>query len=231
MLRTSFSWDHGNQSGLLRRSEIPISRRWRALAGASGLLFTFTFILGIGIGGPPPDVDPSATAEAVAAALVDHRANLVAGNYILLLAVFLLVVFAGYLRHVPEVEERDRWAQTVAFGGALVAAAVVAVTALIGIAQGQLEDYGADPVIARTLLTLGWNGVSIVAPGFAALVGATTLLVFHYRYLPRFIGFFGAIVAIALLTPFWGFGLIGALLWLASTSAILTLRELRPVTE
>ncbi len=171
------------------------------------------------------------SADAVAAALVDHRPNLVTGSYILLLAVFLLVVFAGYLRHVPELEERDRWVQTVAWGGSLVAAAIIAVAALIGIAQGQLEDYGADPVIARTLLTLGWNGVSIVAPGFAALIGATTLSAFHHRYLPRFIGFLGAIVAIALLTPFWGFGLIGALLWLAATSAILTLRELRPATE
>ncbi len=171
------------------------------------------------------------SADAVAAALVNHRPNLVTGNYILLLAVFLLIVFAGYLRHVPELEERDRWVQTVAWGGSLVAAAIIAVAALIGIAQGQLADYGADPVIGRTLLTLGWNGVSIVAPGFAAMIGATTLSVLHHRYLPRFLGFLGAIVAIALLTPFWGFGLIGALLWLASTSTILTLRELRPAAE
>ncbi len=171
------------------------------------------------------------SAEAVATALADHRPNLITGGYILLLAVFLLIVYAGYLRHVPEPDEGDMWPQTVAFGGGLVAAAIIAVTALIGIAQGQLEEYGADPVIARTLLTLGWNGVSIVAPGFAAFVGATTLSGYHHGYLPRFIGLLGAVVAIVLLTPFWGFGLIGALLWLAATSAILTLRELRPAAK
>jgi hypothetical protein len=195
------------------------------------VLFVFTFLFGIGVGGPPADIDPTSTAETIAAALVDSRSSIVTGNYVLILGVFLLVVFAGYLRNVPEPEEADVWPQTVAFGGALLAASVVAFVALVGIAQGQLEDYGADPVIARTLVTLNWNGAWLVAPGFAAFVGATTLSVFHYNYLPRFIGFLGTIVTTLLLTPFWGIGLIGTLLWLISTSGILTWRELRTVDE
>lgn len=208
-----------------------IARLWRATAALSGLLFVLAFLFGIGVGGPPTNIDPSSSAATIAAALVDHRSNLVTGNYVLLIAVFLLIVFAGYLRHVPAPDEGDVWPQTVALGGALVAAAAIAFVALIGLAQGHLEDYGADPAVARTLVTLGWNGAWLVAPGFAALVGATTLSVFHYKYLPRSLGFLGTIVTILLLTPFWGIGLIGTLLWLGTASAILTLRELRTTDE
>lgn len=208
-----------------------IARLWRASAALSGLLFVLAFLLGIAVGGPPPGIGPTSTSEAIAAALVDNRSNLVVGGYILLLAVFFLIVFAGYLRHAPEPDEGDRWPQAVAFGGAIVAAAVIAFVALVGIAQGQLEDYGTDPVIARTLVTLSWIGAWVAAPGFAALVGGTTLTVFHYKYLPRFVGFVGTIVTILLLTPFWGIGLIGTLLWLGTASGALTLQELRTTDE
>lgn len=200
---------------------------WRAAAAFSGAIFAIAFIFAVGAGGPPASVEPIDTAERIAQALVENRTNLVTGNYILLLAAFALVVFSGYLRHVEVPEEGDEWPLTVALGGGLITAGVLVVVGLIGIAQGQLESYGTDPVVARTLLVLGWNGMWMVAPGLTALIGGTTLITFNYASLPKTIGFIGTIVAILLLTPWWGFGIVGALIWMTATSITLGIRELR----
>ena len=190
-------------------------------------MFAIAFTFAISAGSPPASVDPTNSAESIAKALVDARTNLVTGNYILLLSAFLLIVFAGYLHHSALPEEGDEWPMTVALGGGIVTAGVLVVIALIGISQGQLDDYGTDPSVARTLVTLGWNGMWMIAPGLTALVGATTLITFNYETLPRTIGFLGTIVSIVLLTPWWGLGVIGGLLWITATSITFGVRELR----
>ena len=200
---------------------------WRATAALCGVLFVVAFIFAAGAGGPPTSVGPSDTSEAIAQALVDNRTNLVGGNYILLLSALVLVIFTGYVRHIETPEEGDEWPLTVAMGGGLLTAGVLVVIALIGVAQGQLDDYGTDTAVARTLLTLGWNGMWMIAPGLAALVGSITLISFNYETLPRVIGFIGTIVTIVLVTPWWGIGIIGALIWISATSVTLGVRELR----
>jgi hypothetical protein len=208
-------------------SELKIPRMWRAAAAVAGVLFVAAFIFAVGTGGPPSGVDPASDSEAIAAALVENRTGLVTGNYLLLLSALLLVVFSGYLRHTTATEEGDQWPLTVAFGGGLLAAGTLVLVALIGIAQGQIDTYAADTGVARALLTLGWNGVWMTAPGFAALLGGTTLVSFTYETLPRAIGFIGAVATIILVTPFWGIGLVMALIWITATSITLTIRELR----
>ena len=200
---------------------------WRAAAAFSGAIFVIAFVFAIGAGGPPASIEPIDTADKIAQALSDNRTNLVTGNYILLLASLALVVFSGYLRHVEVPEEGDEWPLTVALGGGLTTAAVLVGVALIGIAQGQLESYGSDAVIARTLLTLGWNAMWMIAPGLTALIGGITLITFNYETLPKTIGFIGTIVAILLVTPWWGIGIVGALIWVSAISITLGIRELR----
>lgn len=200
---------------------------WRAVAAFSGALFTVAFVVAVGAGEPPVSVAPTDTSEAIARALIDNRTNLVTGNYIMLLSAFLLIVFAGYLRHTVEPEAGDEWPLTVALGGGLLTASALILVALVGLSQGQLETYGPDTVMARTLLTLGWNGMWMVVPGLAALIGAMSLVTFSYATLPRTIGALGTAATITLLTPWWGIGVIGALLWIVATSITLGIRELR----
>ena len=200
---------------------------WRAVAAFSGALFTVALVFAVGAGGPPASVAPTDTSEAIARALIDNRTNLVTGNYILLLSAFLLIVFAGYLRHTVEPEAGDEWPLTVALGGGLLTVSALILVAFVGLSQGQLETYGPDAVMARTLLTLGWNGMWMVVPGLAALIGAMSLVTFSYATLPRTIGALGTAVTITLLTPWWGIGVIGALLWIVATSITLGVRELR----
>ena len=207
-------------------------RLWRTAAATTGLLSAGVLIFAAGVSGSvTASISPDDTSEMIAAALLDNTNNLVTGNYVLLISVFLLVVFIGYLRSAVLPEEGESWPALIGFGGGLVAAGVLCIVALIGVAQGQITDYGADPVVARTLVTLGWNGIWMTAPGFAALTAGMSLTSLSYGTLPRSVGWLGAVAAIMLLTPFWGVGLMGALLWMVITSITLTVRELRTAED
>ncbi|MCP4306848.1 MAG: hypothetical protein GY788_18620 [bacterium] len=203
-------------------------RLWRAAAATTGLLFAIVLVFAAGVGGSATaSITLDDTSETIATALLDHTNNLVTGHYVLLVSVFLLIVFVGYLRSAVVPEEGDTWPAQIGFGGGLVAAGVLSIIALIGIAQGQIADYGADPVIARTLATLGWSGMWITAPGLAALTAGMSLTSLTFDTLPRYVGWLGALAAILLLTPFWGIGFMFGLLWMAIISVTLTVRELR----
>lgn len=209
-----------------------ISRLWSAAAATSGALFVVALAFAVGVGGSPgASMGPDDTSEAIAQAVLDNTTNLVTGNYILLIAAFLLIVFAGYLRSAILPEEGDEWPASIGFGGGMVTAGVLAIVALIGIAEGQITDYGSDPVIARTLLTLGWNGMWMTVPGLAALAAGMSLVSLTYNTLPRLVGWLGAAATVFLLTPFWGVGFIGALAWISVTSVMLTVRELRATAD
>ncbi len=211
-------------------------RLWRTAAATTGLLSAAVLIFAAGVSGSvTASISPNDTAETIASALLDNTNNLVTGNYVLLISVFFLVVFIGYLRSALLPEEEggggESWPALIGFGGGLVAAGVLCIVALIGVAQGQITDYGADPVVARTLVTLGWNGIWMTAPGFAALTAGMSLTSLRHGTLPRSVGWLGAVAAVMLLTPFWGIGLMGALLWMAVTSIALAVRELRTTED
>lgn len=205
-----------------------IPRLWRAVAAVSGLLHAVLLVFAVSVGGvPAASVTPDDTAEAIAEAFIDNTSNLVTGNYILLIAAFLLIVFVGYLRSAVVIEDGEQWPATVALGGGMVTAGVLAIIALIGISQGVIDDYGPDTSIARALLALSWNGMWMTVPGLAALTGGTSLMSLTFGTLPRYIGWLGGATTVMLLTPFWGIGFAGALVWITATSVTLLAREVR----
>jgi hypothetical protein len=209
-----------------------IPRLWRAFAAVSGVLHALILAFAVSIGGSAAAlVTPDDPATTIAEALIDNTGNVVTGNYLLLIAAFFLIVFVGYLRSAVVDADGDQWPAAVAFGGGMVAAGVLTIVALIGISQGAINDYGSDPAVARTLLTLGWNGMWMTAPGLAALTGGVSLLTLTFGTLPRSIGWLGSAVAVVLLTPFWGIGFAGALLWIVAVSVTLVARELRSTEE
>lgn len=209
-----------------------IPRLWRAFAAVSGVLHALVLAFAVSVGGSAAAlVTPDDPATTIAETLIDNTGNLVTGNYLLLIAAFFLIVFVGYLRSAVVDDEGDQWPATVAFGGGMVAAGVLTVVALIGISQGAIDDYGSDPAVARTLLTLGWNGMWMTVPGLAALTGGVSLLTLTFGTLPRYIGWLGSGVAVVLLTPFWGIGFAGALLWITAASVTLVVQELRSTKD
>lgn len=209
-----------------------IPRLWGAFAALSGLLHAVLLMFAVSVGGAPAtSVNPDDTSIAVAEAFIDNTNNLITGNYLLLIAAFLLIVFVGYLRSAIVGEDGDQWPAVIALGGGMVTAGVLAVIALIGISQGVIDNYGTDPSIARTLLALGWNGMWITAPGLAALTGGASLMSLTCGTLPRYLGWLGGTVTVMLLTPVWGIGFVGALIWITATSLTLVVRDLRGTDE
>lgn len=204
-----------------------ISRLWNATAAVAGILFVIVLAFGvIAALSPYADIDPTSSSEAIAEALIDGGETLFTGNYVLMMSAFLLVVFAGYLRDAISPAEVRAWPATVGFGGALLAAALLTIVALIGISQAQMDTFGTDTVVAKTLLVLSWGSVSMVIPGLAAFTFGMSMMSLVYKTLPRWVGWLGAIATLFVLT-FWVLGVMVALVWIAVVSVILTIREVR----
>ncbi|MDJ0954488.1 MAG: hypothetical protein QNJ81_12490 [Acidimicrobiia bacterium] len=204
-----------------------ISRLWNATAATTGTLFVIVFIFGVIASlGPYADIELTSSSAQIAEALVDGTDNLVTGNYVIMMSSFLLVVFAGYLRHAVSPGGVRSWPATVGFGGGLLTAALLAVIALLGMAQGQIESYGADTAVAKALLALSWGSMSMTIPGFAALSFGTSLMSLSYGTLPRWIGWLGMVATVFSLT-FWVFGILVTLIWVVIVSVLLVIREAR----
>jgi len=205
-----------------------ISRYANAAAAATGLLFVLVLFLGISIlGSASFDVEPTDASETIAQAFIEGADSLVTGSYLLLIAAFLIVVFGAYLRSTIGDATTQAWPTITALGGAILAAAVLLFVAMVGLAEGQLADYGPDSVVAKTLLVLGSSGLWILTPGLAALVGGAALGSMSTQSLSRLFSVAGLVVALILLTPFWGPGLLAALLWIGTVSVVQSIREIR----
>ena len=204
-----------------------ISRLWNAAAAVTGVLFVIVIVFGVIASlSPYAEIEPLSSSADIAAALTDGAANLATGNFVLLIAAFLLVVFSGYLKHALSPEGVSEWPTTVGFGGGILTAALLGVVALIGISQGQVDDYGVDTAAAKALLLLSWGSVSVTIPGLAALIGGMSLAGMSHESLPRWLGWSGAVTTVAVLT-FWALGFVIALAWLSAVSVILVIREIR----
>ena len=208
-----------------------ISRLWNAAAAVTGVLFVIALVFGVIASlSPYADIEPTSSSNAIAEALIDGSANLVAGNYVLMIAAFLMVVFAGYLRHALSPEGVRSWPATVGFGGGLLTAALLTFVALIGISQGQVDSYGTDTVVAKTLLVLSWGSISMAIPGLAAFTFGMSLMSLSYETLPRWLGALGAVATVFVLT-FWVVGMLLAMVWIVIASVILVIHEVRAEEE
>lgn len=204
-----------------------ISRVWNTGAAVTGLLFVILMIFGVLASiAPYEDLELTTSSGDIARAFIDGTDNLITGGYVLMMSAFLLIVFAGYLRHALSPESGPAWPASVGFGGGILTAALLTLVATFIIAQGQLLDYGQDTVIAKTLLVLSWVSVSIAIPGLAAFVGGMSLMGISYETLPRWLGWFGAVATVFVLT-FWVFGILLSMLWVAVASVLLVIREAR----
>ena len=179
------------------------------------------------------DPNPTKTAELLAEALVLNREEGRIGAYLLLPAALLSLLFVGRLTGYLLHRDRDsEWMPLTVLAGGTVFAGVVLVDAGFALAASELDTYGSDPAVAKTLFLWGWNSAFLYAAPLTAMAVGTTLTAFAHTLFPawtRWVSF--ALVVLMLL----GFlvGMPGmatgvGLLWLSLTSIILTLTMLAP---
>lgn len=191
-----------------------------------------TIVLGFGVvlidtADQATDPNPTQTADILAEALVSNREEGRLGAYLLLLAALLLLVFigrlAGYLRQ--QGAQGESMSLTVLAGGA-VFAGVVLIDAGFAFAVSELETFGADSAVAKTLFLWSWNSASLYAAPLTAIAVGTTATAIAHDLFPRWMRWVSSVLIIVMLGGFFlgvpGMATGVGLLWLTLMSIMLT---------
>jgi len=151
------------------------------------------------------------------------------GVWLALVGVALVFPFLADLRRRIRGAEGDGGIlATTAYAGGIVGAAGLLVYLALLVASSS-ESIGAHPESAATLRLLGWEYGGVLAPAYAALVGAASLAAIRHRLLHRLalpLAWLGLPLAAALaVSGFLGGALVVAsLLWLLLLAAALALQ-------
>ncbi|MGH9280439.1 MAG: hypothetical protein ACRD12_20385, partial [Acidimicrobiales bacterium] len=125
-----------------------------------------------------------------------------AGILLTLFSAFFLLVFVSWLhRWLRQAEGEGGWLATLAFGGGVLLVGSLLVVLVLSLASTVIDDYGPDPVIARTLLTVRLWAVAITFVPAASFVGATGVIGWRSGWLPRWMSYAGMALAAGMLIP------------------------------
>ena len=176
-------------------------RRFERLGAGAGAAYAILAFIGSSLL-PIGKVKPEDSAEAIAKQLVADRGRVSAGILLTMLSLFFLLVFISWLRAwLRDAEGEGGWLSTLSFVGGTLMAAALSVVVLLAIASTVLDGYGADPVIARTILVLQWQAVAITFVPAAAFVGGTGLVGYTTGVMPRWLSISGLAIGVGLLIP------------------------------
>ena len=209
---------------------------WQRLLALSGVAFAVLLFFGWFLsGGDAPDY--TATDEVWTDWADANRLGSGIGGFLILLAGFALLHFAGTIRSVLGSAETTVPSSVqlarVAFAGAVVGAAGLAM-AIVMVGAATSEGADADPVVSRAVATALAGPYLVAAMGFAALLGGAGLLTLRSRVFPRWTGIVALIGAVAFLVTFltliagtskdsvfgYGFlpGILALVIWSSATS-------------
>ena len=194
------------------------------LGAFSGLAFIALFVLGVMVGdanSDDRDADPGQSGAVIAQLYSERRDDARLGATIEVVSIFCFIAFIAYL--YPKLRMRgDDWTATIALGGGLVAAGYLLLMVNLGLATSEIDDYGQDVAVARTLAAMTWDSILVLGAPLAALVAGVSVSALRHAVLPRWLGWSGLPVAVLLLTlpvSFLGFMLFVP--WTALVSLVL----------
>ena len=209
---------------------------WQRLLGLSGVAFAVLFLVGwFASGGDAPDY--TAADQDWTNWAEDNQWRSRIGAFVMLLAGFVFLHFAGMIRSVlgsAEITGRGsaQLART-AFAGAIIGIAGMSI-AIVIVASATSEGADADPVVTRAVATASAGPFLVSAMGFAALLMAAGLLTLRTGVFARWTGFAALIGALSFLIAFltviaglsedsvFGFGffpgVIALVIWSIATS-------------
>ena len=169
----------------------------RMLAG-SGIVFVILLIVGAFLPGSPPNAD--ATPEKFRAYMLDHRSALLAGMFLIAVGVFFFLMWLTRLRTVLRAAEDDdaHELSTMAYGAGLVTAAVAFMAAAFFagfVYKAAALAKGSDALI-RTVVEGQAVMFAFLGLPVAVLVAATSMLMVTKGVIARWLGWWGAVVAV-----------------------------------
>jgi hypothetical protein len=191
----------------------------------AGVLAGLLFFVGLFLNRSDPSSE-TGPADTFAYWQADHGRHQIVGLLVAPLIAFLLVFFGtGLKRHLER--DRDSGHGTVAFGGALLAAAIFALVAMLEAAMANAAHEGEREAVytinqIHSYDWLGWNAA------FAALLLATGLGARRNRMLPTWLTWVTIVIGASLLTPLGFFGFLLLPLWLIAVGLLLFRRDHEP---
>lgn len=209
------------------------STTWQWLGAGSGGVASVLLIAGMILKDVNDQVSVQASSGSIARTFLENRFEILAGSYLTLLGVFLLVLFLAFLRTYLAQVSDDHWLVSAAFGGGLIACAMLLLGTHFTQAFTVLPTYRGETQVAKALYILEWNHLLLVeAPPLAALVGALIVIGFMYDAFPWWINGPGALLALLLLSPgLPGSGVVLFFLWLIVVSVFLVWKTRSGLTE
>ena len=191
----------------------------------AGVLAGLLFFVGLFLNRSDPSSE-TGPADTFAYWHADHGRHQIVGLLVAPLIAFLLVFFGtGLKRHLER--DRDSGHGAVAFGGALLAAAIFALVAMLEAAMANAAHEGERQAVytinqIHSYDWLGWNAA------FAALLLATGLGARRNRMLPTWLTWATIVIGASLLTPLGFFGFLLLPLWLIVVGLLLFRRDPQP---
>ena len=201
--------------------------RWTPLAGVLSVVCTVVGTLMVL--NQPQDKDSNASIVAYFA-VHSHRVKGVAGFFVFLAGILLLLVFLTELRRrLLEHEGGTGRLSTLTFGAGVAAASLWTVSMLLTNSTmfatgGPSTDFHVDPNTYRLLGDTGYYGwIAALAVG-AVVVWATSALALRTSVLPRWFGYVGVVGGMSMLFGYFFFPFFFWWLWVAAASILLVAR-------
>ena len=198
-----------------------MKKHW--LVPLTGVVFVLLAIAGFIVGGEPPDAEEPV--QEIVDFYVDDKDSIVAGVFLLGLAIVSFIFFANYLRTL--------FRETATSATILVGAAIFAVggaidgTLLIAMAEAA-DDI--EPESLHTLQALWDNDFVPFAVGISVFLISLAVSILRTNVLPRWLGWVTLVLAVLSLTPLGFFAFPATGLLILVLSVMLTVRERRAGT-
>ncbi len=216
---------------------------WQRLLALSGVAFAVLFVVAwFASGGNTPDY--AATDQDWTTWADDNQSRSRIGGFLILLAGFVFLHFAGTVRSVlGSAESTVRGSvqlARVAYAGAITGITGITM-ALVMIAAAATEGADADPVVSRAVTSAAAGPYFVAAMGFAVMLAAAGLLTLRSGVFARWIGIVALVGALAFLITFFaliqgtsedsvfGYGFLPGILALAIWSSATSVATYRAV--
>ena len=188
------------------------SNRFDRFLPLAGVLAGLLFLAGLVLNRTDPSSE-TGPAETFAYWQDNHGQHQIVGLLIAPLVAFLLLLFGAGLKRRLEHDSGDSGHGSVAFGGALLAAAIFALVGMLEAGMTNAAHEGEQQAVytlnqLHSYDWLGWNAA------FAALLLATGLGARRNRMLPAPLAWATIIIGASLLTPAGFFGVLLLPVWL-----------------
>jgi hypothetical protein len=216
---------------------------WQRLLALSGVVFAVLFVVAwFASGGNTPDY--AATDQDWTTWADDNQWKSRIGGFLILLAAFVFLHFAGTIRSVlGSAESTVRGSvqlARVAYAGAITGITGITM-AIVMIAAAATEGADADPVVSRAVTSAAAGPYFIAAMGFAVMLAAAGMLTLRTGVFARWIGIVALLGALSFVITFFaliqgtsedsvfGYGFLPGILALAIWSIATSIATYRAV--